>query len=280
MSSFTAEPRLEMSSITKTFRSDGHSHTVLAGVDLSIAEGEFVAVVGKSGSGKTTLLNIAAGLERADSGQVRVDGRPVEGPGPERGVVFQQYAVFPWLTVRQNIEFGLRLSQRRKSKKHVRLVADRYIELMGLTSFADSFPKTLSGGMKQRVAIARAYAVDPEILLMDEPFGALDAQTRDHMQELLLNILAQERRSVMFVTHSVEEAIFLANRVAILSSESNTLDQIVHVDIPHPRDPVIRTSGPFNELRRKIEIPLRDDPQVPDPQIPRDGNRRTSSSTS
>jgi NitT/TauT family transport system ATP-binding protein len=242
--------------VSKTFIDRKQRVPVLDPVSLDVAEGEFLAVVGSSGAGKTTLLNIAAALVSTDTGEVRVDGRVVTEPGPDRGVIFQQYAVFPWLTVRKNIEFGMRLRHSRRNRGDAREVADSYIRLMGLEAFENAYPKTLSGGMRQRVALARAYAADPEILLMDEPFGALDAQTRDRMQVLLQQILAQDRRSVMFITHSVEEALFLGNRVAILGGRPGRLLNVVDVPFEHPRDPEIRMSPEFGRLRAEIERSL------------------------
>ncbi len=253
----TTIPRLELKNVSKSYDVKGGAvRAVLEPISLTIDEGEFLAVVGASGSGKTTLLNISGGLTDSDTGSIEVDGKPVYGSSPERGVIFQQYAVFPWLTVRQNIEFGLRLQRSKHTKKEARAIADRYVELMGLTKFTDTYPKALSGGMKQRVAIARAYAVDPEILLMDEPFGALDAQTRDKMQEVLLDVLSRERRSVMFVTHSVEEAVFLGNRVAILRGQPGRIADVVDVPFPQPRDHALRLTDEFVQLRKRVEDAL------------------------
>ncbi|MDO5657446.1 MAG: ABC transporter ATP-binding protein [Paracoccus sp. (in: a-proteobacteria)] len=219
-------------------------------LNLEIADGEFVTVVGPSGCGKSTAMNIAAGLLQPTSGDIRVGGRPVAGPGPERGVIFQQYALFPWLTVRQNVEFGLRIAG--KSRTERRKVSDHYLSLVGLQDFADALPKTLSGGMKQRCAIARAYAAAPEILLMDEPFGALDALTRVHMQDQLLDTWSRERRTVMFITHDVDEAVYLANRVIVMAARPGRLDQIIPVDLPYPRNETLRLSPAFAEIRNRV----------------------------
>lgn len=196
-------------------------------LNLDIADGEFVTVVGPSGCGKSTAMNIADGLLQPSGGGILVGDKPVTGPGPERGVIFQQYALFPWLTVRQNVEFGL-------------------------TDFADALPKALSGGMKQRCAIARAYAAAPEILLMDEPFGALDALTRVHMQDQLLDAWSRERRTVMFITHDVDEAVYLANRVIVMAARPGRLDQIIPVDLPYPRTEAIRLSPEFAAIRNRV----------------------------
>lgn len=231
---------------------------VLQGCGFTVNSGEFVSVIGPSGCGKTTLLNMAAGFTAADEGQVLIDGTPVRGPHPSRGVVFQQYAIFPWLTVRRNIAFGLGLRANRQLRGRRSEIVDRYIDLMGLRGFEDSYPKELSGGMRQRVAIARAYATDPHVLLMDEPFAALDAQTREFMQELLHETQMTERRTVLFITHSVEEAIFLSHRVVVLSSRPSTVREVVDIPIAAPRSPDVRLSPEFVELRRHLEHLLRD----------------------
>ena len=218
--------------------------------DLDIADGEFITVVGPSGCGKSTAMNIAAGLLKPTDGRVLVDDAGVDGPGPERGIIFQQYALFPWLTVRQNVEFGLRIAG--KGKVERRSIADHFMDLVGLTDFADALPKTLSGGMKQRCAIARAYAVNPKILLMDEPFGALDALTRVGLQDKLLEAWGQERRTVMFITHDVDEAVYLANRVVVMAARPGRLDRIIPVDLPYPRTEEIRLSAAFTAIRNQV----------------------------
>ncbi|MEU0782731.1 ABC transporter ATP-binding protein [Streptomyces sp. NPDC006173] len=224
--------------------------TALDRVSLDVADREFVTVVGPSGCGKSTLLNMAAGLTEPSVGQVLVDGRQVRGPGPERGVIFQQYALFPWLTVRGNVEFGLKLTSLSAAER--RRKADHAIELVGLTDFADALPKTLSGGMKQRCAIARAYAVDPEVLLMDEPFGALDALTRVQLQDQLLRTWTRERRTVLFVTHDVDEAVYLAGRVVVMAARPGRIHRIVDVDLPYPRTEELRLSPEFARLRNEV----------------------------
>ncbi|WP_031087386.1 ABC transporter ATP-binding protein, partial [Streptomyces sp. NRRL WC-3549] len=209
-------PSINFHEVTKDFAVKDGGYLALDHVSLDIEDGEFVTVVGPSGCGKSTLMNIAAGLLDATDGEVVVDGVPVSGPAPERGVIFQQYALFPWMTVSGNVEFGLKVAGAKKAER--RRKAREVIELVGLTDFADSLPKTLSGGMKQRCAIARAYAVDPKVLLMDEPFGALDSLTRVRMQESLLDTWGRDRRTVMFITHDVDEAVFLANRVVVMAA--------------------------------------------------------------
>lgn len=249
--------KIRVENVSKTFAMKDRVLTVLDGVNLEVAEGEFVSIVGPSGSGKTTLLNAIAGFMEPSSGTIQVGGKPITGPGPERGVIFQQYAVFPWLTVKQNIIFGLGLAANRRSAAEREQVAQHYIELMGLTGFENAFPKTLSGGMKQRVAIARAYAVNPEILLMDEPFAALDAQTRDLMQEQLLEILSKERKTVLFITHSVEEAVFLSGRVVVMTARPARIREIIEVPFAYPRERRIRTQPDFLSLRERVESLVR-----------------------
>jgi NitT/TauT family transport system ATP-binding protein len=228
----------------------GEEFVALGRVDLEIRDNEFVTVVGPSGCGKTTLMNILAGLTTPTGGRALVDGKPVTGPGPDRGVIFQQYALFPWLTVRGNVEFGLR--EKGVPRAERRRIAEHFIELVGLQRFADALPKTLSGGMKQRVAIARAYAVDPSILLMDEPFGAVDAMTRVRLQEQLLATWDQEKRTVLFITHDVDEAVFLANRVVVMAARPGRIAEIVDVELPCPRTEDIRLSPEFSALRNRV----------------------------
>ena len=210
-------PKISFHQVSRVFEGrDQGRFVALDRLSLDIADGEFVTVVGPSGCGKSTAMNIAAGLLQPSSGRILVDGAVVDGPGPERGIIFQQYALFPWLTVRQNVEFGLRIARMQRARR--REVADYFMDLVGLREFADALPKTLSGGMKQRCAIARAYAVNPKILLMDEPFGALDALTRVQLQDRLLEAWSRERRTVMFITHDVDEAVYLANRVVVMAA--------------------------------------------------------------
>jgi len=243
--------------VRKSFERRGETLEVVGGVDFSIPRGDFVSVIGPSGCGKSTLLNMVAGFETADSGDVIADGEPVDGPSASRGVVFQQYAIFPWLSVADNIAFGLRLAASKVPRRDIADVVARYIDLMGLRGFEKAYPKELSGGMRQRVAIARAYATDPSLLLMDEPFAALDAQTREFMQELLHTTQLTEKRTAMLITHSVEEAIFLSNRVVALSSRPTRVREVVDIDIPFPRTPESRLSPAFVELRRHLELLLR-----------------------
>ena len=229
---------------------DRGAFTALDRLSLDIGDGEFVTVVGPSGCGKSTAMNIAAGLMPPSSGRILIDDVEVRGPGPERGIIFQQYALFPWLTVRQNVEFGLRIAGVARQER--RRIVEYFMDLVGLGEFAEALPKTLSGGMKQRCAIARAYAVNPKVLLMDEPFGALDALTRVQLQERLLEAWSQERRTVMFITHDVDEAVYLARRVVVMAARPGRLKQIVPVDLPYPRTEEIRLSPEFAAGRNQV----------------------------
>ena len=231
-------------------------------ISLNVEPGEFVSVIGPSGCGKTTLMNIVAGFLEPSQGRVLIDAEQVRGPGPDRCVVFQQYAVFPWLTVRENIEFGLKLQANYKPPEERRAIADHFIELVGLNEFTAALPKELSGGMKQRVAIARAYAVNPQVLLMDEPFGALDAQTRQFMQESLLDIWQKEKKTVIFITHGVEEAIFLSSRIVVMTTRPGQIREVVPVEIPYPRQADLKTAPPFIKLRAQIDRIVREEFQL------------------
>jgi NitT/TauT family transport system ATP-binding protein len=225
---------------------------VLDDVSFDIRHGEFVSVIGPSGCGKTTLMNILGGFVQPTGGQVLLDGKPVTAPGPDRGVIFQEYGVFPWLTVRQNIEFGLKLKAGRTPAAEREGIVQRYMALMGLTDFADHHPKHLSGGMRQRLAIARAYAVRPEFLLMDEPFGALDAQTRSAMQDLLLEVLEREGKTVMLITHSVDEAIYLSSRIVVVTARPARIRTVIDVPFGYPRAENLHEDPRFAELRSQI----------------------------
>ena len=219
-------------------------------VSAAIADGEFVCLVGPSGCGKSTLLNVVGGLVRANAGEVLIDVQPVTGPGPDRGMVFQSYTLYPWLTVRDNVEFGLKLARMPRAARQS--VSDRLLELVRLEGFADAYPKALSGGMRQRVAIARALANNPRVLLMDEPFGALDAQTRALMQELLLDVWSREGRTILFVTHDIDEAIFLADRVLIMSHRPGRIRLELPVPLPRPRGYALLATPEFAALKRQV----------------------------
>ena len=224
-------------------------------INLTLDDGEFVSLVGASGCGKSTLLRIVAGLEPASAGELTLDNAPFRGPGKDRGMVFQQYTLYPWLTAQQNIEFGLRhLPKKERSE-----VACRFLEVVGLTDFAASYPFQLSGGMQQRVAIARALALRPSILLMDEPFGALDAQTRSLMQELLLSIWERDRLSVLFVTHDIDEAIFLADRICVLASKPGRVRELIEVHLSRPRDFSQQMESEFLELKQHVRGLIHDE---------------------
>lgn len=242
--------RVRIDNVYKTFYSRGNETVALSGVSLDIHDNEFVSVVGPSGCGKSTLLNIIAGLTAPTEGKVYCDGREVTGTGTERGVVFQQYALFPWLTVKKNVMFALEM--RGVKGKDAAAGAMKYLEMVDLVKFADHYPKELSGGMKQRVAIARAYAAEPEVLLMDEPFGALDAQTRTQLQTELLATWEREKKTCFFITHDVEEAIILAQRVVIMSARPGRIREIVEVNIPYPRTQETKLTPEFNALKNCI----------------------------
>jgi NitT/TauT family transport system ATP-binding protein len=250
MNTSTTTSKISVRDVRKTFQLGAEEFVALERVSLDIADNEFVTVVGPSGCGKSTLMNILAGLEAPTSGDAIVDGRRVAGPGPERGVIFQQYALFPWLTVRKNVEFGLKVAGLPKAERRER--AEHFIRMVGLEQFADALPKMLSGGMKQRCAIARAYAVNPSILLMDEPFGALDALTRVKLQEQLLDTWSREKRTVMFITHDVDEAVFLANRVVVMAARPGRIYDVIDVDLPYPRTEDMRLSPEFADLRNRV----------------------------
>jgi NitT/TauT family transport system ATP-binding protein len=222
---------------------------------LEVAENDFITILGPSGCGKSTLLRIVAGLDRPSAGRVLLDGRAVSGPGADRGMVFQSYTLFPWLTVAENIAFGLTERGLPAAKRRETVAA--YIDKIGLKGFERHYPKQLSGGMQQRTAIARALANDPEILLLDEPFGALDNQTRALMQELLLGIWERQQKTVLFVTHDIEEAIFLASRVVVMTARPGRIKAEVFIDLPHPRHYTIKTSLEFSALKARLTEEIR-----------------------
>jgi len=240
--------KIRAKEIAKTFYAhDGRVVHAIDNVTLNVREGEFIALLGPSGCGKSTFLFMVAGFERPTAGNLDLDGNPIEGPSPNRGIVFQEYVLFPWRTVRKNIEFGLEIQKISETQRRER--SDELINLVGLTGFDEAYPHTLSGGMRQRVAIARALAYDPDVLLMDEPFGALDAQTRRRLIGDLVKIHAATHKTILFVTHSVEEAIGLADRVCLFSARPSHIKEIVDVNFPRPRDV---TSDEFVDLQRKL----------------------------
>ena len=254
---------LSIRGLTRSFPGQGAAGPTLAlqPTDLDVAPGEFVSILGPSGCGKSTLLRIVAGLDRGTAGTVRLAGRQVTGPGPERGMVFQSYTLFPWLTVEQNILFGLR--ERNVPADQARAIAAKYIARTGLKGFENHWPRQLSGGMQQRTALARALANDPAILLLDEPFGALDHQTRELMQELLLEVWGADtpetRKTVLFVTHDIDEAIFLANRVLVMSARPGRVKAEVEVPLPYPRDWTVKTSPVFADLKARLMAEIREE---------------------
>ena len=215
---------------------------------MAVADNDFICILGPSGCGKSTLLRIVAGLDVPSTGRVLLDGQPVARPGPDRGMVFQSYTLFPWLTVRQNVLFGSRATP---------AVADALIARVGLRGFENHFPKMLSGGMQQRTALARALANDPKILLLDEPFGALDNQTRALMQELLLGIWEADRKTVLFVTHDIDEAIFMASRVAVMSARPGHIQHELRIDLPHPRHYTMKTGAEFSRYKAELTEQIR-----------------------
>jgi len=243
---------LEIKNVFKLFSVDGKEMEALRDISLSIRDNEFICFIGPSGCGKTTLLRIIAGLDEPSSGGVYLNGELIKGPGPERGMVFQEYSLFPWRTVLDNVAFGLELKGVSKDARHEK--SRQYLRMVGLERFEERYPHELSGGMKQRVAIARALVNDPHALLMDEPFGALDAQTRNIMQSELLRIWEEEKKTIVFVTHSVDEAIYLADRIVIMSARPGRLKDIIEVNIPRPRN---RTSLEVNRIRDRILCDLR-----------------------
>lgn len=244
--------RIRFENISMSFDIHGGVLDVVEDVSLGIRQGEFVSLVGPSGCGKTTMLSMAAGFVRPTSGKVLLDGRPITGPGPDRGVMFQDYGIFPWLTVEDNVAFGLRLAANRKPAAERARMVERYLRLMGLWDFRGAWPRTLSGGMRQRLALARAYAVHPEFLLMDEPFGALDAQTRSAMHDLLLDVLHAEGKTVMLITHAVEEAVYLSTRVVVISARPARIREIVEIPFPYPRHHSLQDTPEFAALRAHI----------------------------
>jgi NitT/TauT family transport system ATP-binding protein len=238
---------INVRSVTKAFDSKNSTLTAVDDVSFDVRGSEIMCIVGPSGCGKSTLLRMIAGLEPVTSGEILVGGHKVSGPSPSIGFVFQEYTLFPWRTVQKNVEFGLELKKVSPEKR--KEIADRYIDMVGLSRFKDSYPHQLSGGVKQRTAIARTLAVGPQILLMDEPFGALDAQTRNILQGQLLEIWQKEKINIIFVTHSVDEAVFLADKVAIMTARPGRIKEIVDIGIPRPR---IRTDAGVNTVRDAI----------------------------
>jgi len=238
---------LSIENLRKAFPLEEGELVAIENFNLKVEKGEFVCILGPSGCGKTTILRMIAGLDTQTSGDIVLDEKNISGPGSDRGIVFQEFALFPWRTVRKNIEFGMEL--RNIPAEERKKVSQRLINLVGLQGFEDSHPHELSGGMKQRVGIARALANEPEILLMDEPFGSLDAQTRNLMQKELLRIWSETKKTVIFITHSVDEAVYLADRIVVMSERPSTISEIYNISWLRPRD---RASMEFANLRKEI----------------------------
>ncbi|MGW0810206.1 ABC transporter ATP-binding protein [Nonomuraea sp. NPDC002799] len=250
--------KISIRNVTKTFqvRDADEDFTAIAGIDLDVRDGEFLTLVGPSGCGKSTLLDLVAGLTGPTTGEILIDGKPITGPGLDRGVVFQQYALFPWRTAQANVEFGLEAKAVPKKERARR--AREHLALVGLSGFEERFPHELSGGMRQRVAIARSLAFDPDVLLMDEPFAALDAQTRESLQEELLHVWQHTGKTVIFITHGIDEAVYLGQRVAVMTSRPGRIKEIVEVDFDS-REGDLRADPAFGEYRHRLWTLLRDE---------------------
>jgi NitT/TauT family transport system ATP-binding protein len=250
--------KLRIEGVSRSFppaRKGAQPTVALQPVTLDVADNDFITVLGPSGCGKSTLLRIVAGLDRATTGQVLLDGTAISGPGADRGMVFQSYTLFPWLTIEDNIAFGLR--ERGVAEAERLRIAHDWCQRVGLAGFERHFPKQLSGGMQQRTAIARVLANDPKIMLLDEPFGALDNQTRSLMQETLLDIWERNTKTVMFVTHDIEESIFLASRVIVMSARPGRIKADLKIDLPYPRHYTIKTSPEFSALKARLTEEIR-----------------------
>lgn len=247
---------IQIQGVNKIFASDDREVVALKDINLDIPSGQFVCLLGPSGCGKSTLLNAIAGFSLPSSGSIAADGKVVNGPGPERGMVFQEYALFPWMTVEKNIAFGLEIKG--QSKSQIEQTVSALLQKLGLSDFRQRYPKDLSGGMRQRVAIARVLALDSPILLMDEPFGALDALTRRSLQDELLRIWSELGKTVIFVTHSIEEAIYLADRIVVMTYRPGTIKRDMLIELPRLRDPA---SAEFNALKRELGMLVMEEQQ-------------------
>lgn len=250
------QTQIHIEQVSKVFNSGDKQVIALKDINLQIQQGEFICLLGPSGCGKSTLLNALAGFALPSSGTIQVQGQAVTAPGPERGMVFQEYALFPWMTVAQNIGFGLEIKGTAKPERD--RIVSQLMEKLGLADFAARYPKDLSGGMRQRVAIARILALDSPIMLMDEPFGALDALTRRNLQDELLRIWAELGKTIVFVTHSIEEAVYLADRIVVMTYRPGTIKRDIPVSLARPRDP---SSAEFNQLKRELSILVMEEQQ-------------------
>jgi len=249
--------RIDVRGLTKTFQAiKGETVEAISDLSFAVADNQFVSIVGPSGCGKSTLLYIVAGFILPTAGQVLVDDRPVQGPGPDRGIVFQEYALFPWRTVGDNIKYGL--EEKRLPRDEIERTVQKYVRLMGLEGFQHKYPRELSGGMKQRVALARTLAYEPDVLLMDEPFGALDAQTRELQQDDLLAVWREKKKTVLFVTHSVEEAVYLSERVVVMTTRPGRIKSVVDIELDRSGNrEAIMTSPEFARLRNRVWLDVR-----------------------
>jgi NitT/TauT family transport system ATP-binding protein len=243
-------PKISVRGVTKIFASKRGEVTALKDLSLDIQDGEFLVIVGASGCGKSTLLNLVAGFDRTTEGEVLLDDRPVTGITPECGMIFQQYALFPWKTVQENVEFGLKMKRMPRQERQER--AARFIDLVGLNGFEKTYPHHLSGGMKQRVSIARSLANNPQVMLLDEPFAALDAMTRQVLQEQLVHIYEKHRKTIIFITHSIDEALLLSSRIVVMTARPGRIAQEITNDLPHPRNADVQLSDRYMELKRHI----------------------------
>jgi len=258
--------RLKVDNLRKDFQNNGATRTVFDKLSFNIHRREFVTVIGPSGCGKSTFLRIVAGLDEASGGEIQLDGHPVGGPGPDRGMVFQGYTLFPWLTVKRNVMFGLEMSG--KAKSTAESEAGLWLEMVGLRKFENAYPHELSGGMKQRVAIARALANEPRVLIMDEPFGALDAQTRAQMQNYLLQIWRKVDVTILFITHDLDEACYLSDRILVLGANPGRVVEFIENPVPRPRSPAQFSSPSFVALKNRIEELIHPPVEIEEQQLP------------
>ncbi len=255
MDQIDREAKIAVQNVSKVFQSrqgknQGKEVVALKDLSMEVKDGEFLVIVGASGCGKTTLLNLVAGFDRPTDGQILLDGNPVSGITPECGMIFQQYALFPWKTVQENVEFGMKMKRMPHKERKER--ADRFIDIVGLQGFERSYPHHLSGGMKQRVSIARSLANDPKVLLLDEPFAALDAMTRQVLQEQLVRIYEKHRKTIIFITHSIDEALLLSSRIMVMTARPGRIAQEIVNNLPHPRNADVQLSNRYMELKRTI----------------------------